>query len=209
MSDSARLLGIVGSPRRGGNTDRLMDGILHAASDRGASTAKLLLSDFDIRPCRGCLSCYPGGRERCAVHDDDVSEIFRRMSAADVWILGTPVYCYGPVGSVKVFLDRWISMLPAVRQETRGAALIPLHASAAGAAVTLDMLTTLFRGFGILYAGELICPGLLHREDLDRHPEYMGLAAEFGVSLASTLPSPPSQRTPVNGTTSPGRAMPS
>lgn len=183
-SSSMRLLGIVGSPRRDGNTQRLVAGALTSAEKAGASVELVFLSDYEIHPCQGCLRCYPKGRRQCTIHDDDMADLVGRMQESDVWILGTPVYCYGPTGQFKIFLDRWISLLPEVVEGTRAAVVVPLHDdAAAGADLTLSILKTMLRGMSIPCIGELVAPGLLHREDLDRHPEYLERAASLGKKL--------------------------
>lgn len=189
MNDKPKdyVLGIVGSPRRDGNTDRLVDSVLRGAAMVGWPVEKVRLSEFDVRPCEGCLACYPGGLTRCAIHDDDMQRIVDRMERARLWILGTPVYCYGPVGQLKVFIDRWICLLPRVYSGTRAATVIPLHAAASGADPTLALLETLFRGFGLEHLGSLVCPDLLHVEDLDRHTEYVYQAVAFGRRLGERL----------------------
>jgi multimeric flavodoxin WrbA len=46
------ILGVVGSPRRGGNTETILDEVLRGAREAGASTEKVVLDEADIRPCR-------------------------------------------------------------------------------------------------------------------------------------------------------------
>ena len=60
-TDRKRVLGIVGSPRRGGNTDILVDEVLAGAEEVGALTGKVILSDLEIAPCRAC-------DEKCPYH---------------------------------------------------------------------------------------------------------------------------------------------
>ena len=185
MPQTRTILGLVGSPRCGGNTDRLVTRLLQSAECTGASIKLLRVPDYKILPCQGCLTCYPGGLPTCAVLEDQMPELVNEMKLADTWILGTPVYCYGPTGPFKTFMDRWIALLPEVYESTRAAVVIPLHMPAAGADPTLAMIKTTLRSFGIAYAGGLICPDLLHCSDLDRHPEYLDQAAALGASLSA------------------------
>ena len=197
MSQTRTILGLIGSPRRGGNTDRIVARLLQSAESAGASTELLRISEYEILPCQGCLACYPGGLPVCAVLKDQMPELVDAMKRADTWVLGTPVYCYGPTGPFKTFMDRWIALLPEVYTSTRAATVIPLHVSAAGAEPTLAMIKTTLRSFGIDYAGDLVCPDLLHASDLNRHPEYLDQAAALGAQLATGDPSAhePTERT--------------
>ena len=99
-----RVLGIVGSPRRGGNTEILVDEILVGAAEAGADTEKIILNELNILPCQACDGCKDGGE---CVQEDDMSELLKQMERCQIWILGTPVYWWGPSAQLKAFIDRW------------------------------------------------------------------------------------------------------
>jgi multimeric flavodoxin WrbA len=103
-----RVLGIMGSPRRNGNTDTLVDEVLRGAEEAGAIVDKVTLVDLDLHGCLGCDSCRPGGTHsgEC-VQQDDMPALLKRMAESDIWVLGTPVYWWGPSAQFKTFLDRW------------------------------------------------------------------------------------------------------
>jgi len=100
------VIAFVGSPRSGGNTDILVDEILSGAREAGATTTKVMLNDLTINPCKACYSCRPGGV--CA-QDDDMTGLYEKMREADVWVIGTPVYWWGPSAQLKAFVDRWFA----------------------------------------------------------------------------------------------------
>jgi multimeric flavodoxin WrbA len=102
--DVLRVLGIVGSPRRGGNTDVLVTEVLAGAAAAGAEVEKVVLTDLKIAPCSACDACRGAGQ---CVMEDDMSDLVGRMARSDVWVLGTPVYWWGPTAQFKAFLDRW------------------------------------------------------------------------------------------------------
>ena len=83
------VLGIVGSPRRQGNTEILVDEVLAGAAENAALTHKVILSELDIAPCKACEVCTRTGK---CVHQDDMSDLLTQMFESDVWVLGTPVY---------------------------------------------------------------------------------------------------------------------
>ena len=99
-----RVLAIVGSPRRQGNTETLVDAVLAGAQEAGASVEKVLLRDLDIRPCLACDACQRTG---ACVQEDDMAALLAKMQTSKVWVLGTPVYWWGPTAQFKAFLDRW------------------------------------------------------------------------------------------------------
>lgn len=102
--DRMRVLGIVASPRRGGNTEVLVDEVLRGASSAGASVYKMCVDELEIAPCDACESCAVDGQ---CLHEDDMNEVLAQMDSSQVWVLGTPVYWWGPSAQFKLFLDRW------------------------------------------------------------------------------------------------------
>ncbi len=99
-----QVLGIVGSPRHDGNTEILVDEVLRGAQEAGASVQKVFLSDLDITPCNACDGCVDTGE---CITDDAMEDLFPRMWQSQVWVLGTPVYWWGPSAQFKTFVDRW------------------------------------------------------------------------------------------------------
>ena len=57
-----RVIGFVGSPRKHGNTDILVDEILAGAKEAGATVEKVMLDELEIGPCKACYACRPGGQ---------------------------------------------------------------------------------------------------------------------------------------------------
>lgn len=98
-----KILGIVGSPRKGGNTEIMMLEALDAARQSGAETEIVTISDKQIAGCDGCEVCYKTGI--CKIKDDMVP-VYAQIKAADAIIFGTPVY-YGDFPSqAKAVIDR-------------------------------------------------------------------------------------------------------
>lgn len=98
-----KVIGIVGSPQRGGNTEFLVKEALKAAAEEGAETELIMLLDKEIRPCDGCETCGQTGE--CHIKDD-LKPIFEKMLNADGIILGSPVYVGSATSQVKALIDR-------------------------------------------------------------------------------------------------------
>jgi NAD(P)H-dependent FMN reductase len=118
-----RALGIVGSPRHGGNTEILVDEVLRGAKEAGAQVDRITLSELDIAPCRACDRCLSTGE--CAQRDD-WSTLLEQMKRSQIWVLGTPVYWSGPTAQFKAFLDRWHSARRIEFEEQRAILVIPM-----------------------------------------------------------------------------------
>ena len=102
-----KVLALIGSPRKVGNTDIMADQLLAAAKEQGAHTSKIYLDDCSVRPI-GEVGDNSRHREDPR-SDDDFPALLERFLAADVVIWATPVYWQGPSAQMKCFLDRMSS----------------------------------------------------------------------------------------------------
>ena len=89
-----KILALMGSPRKQGNTDLLINEILAGAENAGHQHEKLDLYDHEISPCTDCRDCKIGA---CSI-DDDMLDLYPKIESANVIIFGTPLYWYGPSG---------------------------------------------------------------------------------------------------------------
>lgn len=105
-----KVLGVVGSPRKDGNTDILVERVLLGAKEKGNTTNKIFLNDLDIKPCQACMSCKKTGK--CAI-DDDMQNVYTQVLDSDCLVLGTPIYWLGATAQMKTFIDRWYALLDA------------------------------------------------------------------------------------------------
>lgn len=104
MSQPVKILGIVGSDRRMGNTELLVKEALHSGKVNGATVELLRLTDFQFRPCKGCLQCLFASKE-CSIEDDALL-FFTILSEFDGIIVGAPTYVMFPPGLIKTIIDR-------------------------------------------------------------------------------------------------------
>lgn len=98
-----KIVAIIGSPRKNGNTDTLVDSVLQGAIENGAETEKIYLSDLNFKGCIGCEGCKKTGK--CVVKDD-MQMVYEKMNEADGIVLGSPTYFYNVTGLTKMFIDR-------------------------------------------------------------------------------------------------------
>jgi len=96
---------LIGSPRKGGNTDCLADAFLEGAAEAGAETEKIYLDDYNIRPIGEVGDDFKTRVDLRA--DDDWRRVMQRVLEADVLALGAPVYWQGVPAQMKCFVDRW------------------------------------------------------------------------------------------------------
>jgi len=100
-----KVLGICGSERKDGNTEKTLRFVLDRLSKEGAETELVTLYDKKIVGCIGCCTCRIGPAE-CATKNDDFMPIFEKMLEADGIILGAPVYFGTAPAKFKGLLER-------------------------------------------------------------------------------------------------------
>jgi len=178
-----RVLGLIGSPRKGGNTDILVDTILDEAARSGHDTTKHYLHDYDIGPCIDCRRCKQGDL-RCVL-DDGMREFYSILDSSDVIVFGTPIYWFGPTGTMKQFIDRLRPYYASRRLEGKKAILVsPANDGPKEADLLVGMLSRSFRHLGILFIGSVL--GTAYdsgdiRNDVTAMEEAAGLGRSLGM----------------------------
>ena len=117
-----------------------------------------------------------------------MSHILTRMDSADIWVLGTPIYFWGPSGWFKSFVDRWHGGKYAVDFKTKIAALvIPFESKKkATARFATGMLQETLEYLGTTVIKIILAPGVLARGDVRSHTEVMLEAHHTGQNAVKT-----------------------
>jgi multimeric flavodoxin WrbA len=98
-----KVLGVYGSPRKGGNTDQLLDKALEGARALGAVTSVVYARDLKMCGCIECGGCDDTGQ--CVVQDD-MQSVYPLLEEADMVFLASPIFFYGLTAQVKALVDR-------------------------------------------------------------------------------------------------------
>ena len=104
-----KIVAILGSPRKDGNTTILAREVLKAAKDAGAETVEYVLNELDFRGCQACDRCKTE-REDCG-QTDDLTPVLKAVEEADAVVLASPIYFSDVSGQLKLFVDRTYSFL--------------------------------------------------------------------------------------------------
>lgn len=99
----SKIVAFVGSPRKNGNVDTIINKILEGADSSNSTINKFYLNDMNIKGCQGCLYCR--NVHDCAVKDD-MQSIYNEIKDADYVIIGSPVYICQVSAQTKLMLDR-------------------------------------------------------------------------------------------------------
>lgn len=184
-------LGIMGSPRKGGNTDILLDHSLKGAKDAGAKVEKIYLVDLKILPCLEIYACLKGGE--CAIKDD-MRELYKKLIQCNRLIIGAPIFFYGVSATTKAFIDRcqalWVRKnilkIPFPCAGDRKGAFISVGATRGKRLFegSVLMMKYFFEAIDMSYAGELLVRGIDKKGEILEHRDELDKAYELGRSLA-------------------------
>jgi multimeric flavodoxin WrbA len=193
-----KLLGIYGSPRKGGNSDLLLDEALRGAEISGAEISSIRVCDLNISGCIECGSCDKTGE--CVI-GDDMQVIYPRLLEADAIILASPIFFYGVPSQAKALIDRcqamWCKRMlekePARRRTYNGGRgyLIAVGATKGGNLFEGVQLTAryYYDALDMSYEGGTLIKQVEGKGDILKHPEAMQEAFELGrkAALAESL----------------------
>ena len=176
-----RITVLIGSPRKGGNTETLADALIAGAEAAGAQVTRYSLRGKKIAPCVNCDYCQT--HDRCAVADD-MTEVYELLLRTDALVFATPVYFYNMSAQLKALIDR---LYNPVREKlpVRYTALLSVCADDSPRA--FDPLRATFAAIeGYLNwkrAGEVTVPGLEKKGDIAGN-EALSRARALGEKLA-------------------------
>lgn len=174
-----KVLGIVCSPRKRGNTEILVQEALAGAKDTGAEIELLTVRDKNIKPCNGCLLCKKTGV--CPINDD-MQLIYEKMLNVDGIILGTPVYFWSMSGQAKILIDRTVAIrYPYLKLRNKVAGAIAV-ATRAGAINTLNVLQRYF-ALNHMFSAELVDGLATERGAITKDRRAMKSSYEMGRQI--------------------------
>ena len=104
-----KVLILLGSPRKKGNSAVLAAQIAGGARKAGAKVETLFLHGMNIAPCRACYACQKKNSKGCSI-DDAMQEIYPKLLAAEAWVIATPVYLFTMSAQTKLFMDRCFAL---------------------------------------------------------------------------------------------------
>jgi multimeric flavodoxin WrbA len=179
-----KVVGIVGSPRKKGNTEFLVGHALKSIAEEGLETELIPLAGLDIRPCTACMACQK--EERCSI-DDDLFPIYLKMKAADGIIIASPVYYGSATALVKGLMERtgFISRHNGEVFSHKVGGPIAV-ARRAGQNFTLAQLTFWFQILGFFTPGSTYWNMAVgrEREEVERDEEGLRIVWTFGKNMA-------------------------
>ena len=193
-----KVLGISGSPRKGGNSEILLDKALEGARSRGVNTEKIVLNELKFASCQECGGCDKTGR--CVI-DDDMCTIYKKLEEAETIILASPIFFGSLPAQVKAMIDRyqcrWIAKYvlgqkDVNRRTPRGCT----SGSKRGCLILVSgsnrdrffknaesIVKNFFAVLGVEFKESLYYPNVDKKAKILEHPDYLKRAFELGKNL--------------------------
>lgn len=194
MSERPLLIAIAGSPRKGGNTDLLLEAAVQGAVAEGAEVAWVRPAEMAFQACLHCGGCVETG---VCVLRDDMTPVYDLLARMDGMIFASPVYFASITAQAKALVDRaqalWVRKY-LLKQPLfpEGPARPVLFLSALGGDArghiegTRRVIKTFLDTFDGTYE-ELIFPLVEHAGEIADHWTALPQAHAAGAELAARL----------------------
>jgi hypothetical protein len=187
-----KVLAFAGSPRRGGNSEKLLDSALAgvAAAAPGAAITKIVLNELKFAPCQNCGFCSATGY--CQFAGDDMKGIYEALDASDRFVIASPIYFASVSAQIKMMIDRCQAIW------ARKYLLKRPHANPDRKALFLccggfkhdrfyqcarQVIVAWSVVLDIRLTGELFYPSIDARGDIEKHPTALADALAAGREL--------------------------
>jgi multimeric flavodoxin WrbA len=182
-----KVIAIIGSPRKSGNTEMLASHSLKALAEEGIEVEIISLAGKEINFCNACMAC--SNQEECSIQDD-FQEIYEKMKLADGIILASPVYYGSCTALIKAFIERagYVARFnpQTLRGKVGGALAV---ARRAGHNFTIAQLDLWFNIVGMIVPGSTYWNIAFGREkgEVSKDEEGLKTAWNFGKNMAFVL----------------------
>lgn len=177
----SKIVILVGSVRKGGNTDLLAEAFAEGAKQK--HTVEIIsVADYKVNPCIGCNTCFTREGNKC-FQNDDMAAIYEKLKSADVVAVASPVYFYGVSAQLKAIIDR---LHTPMRNEFKIKKLALLLVGAATLPELFDSIKMQYQlvlnFFHLDDAGTVLVPGVREKGDI-RETDALKKAYEVGLSV--------------------------
>ena len=175
------ILILSGSPRRGGNTELLVEAFVKGASQKHHVDV-VSVHDYKVNPCMGCNACFKNESNSC-VQKDDMPLIYEKMAVADMLVIASPVYFYGLSAQLKAVIDRFHNPIRDTYHIKKTALLL---VGAASLPELFDGILAQYRlclnFFKLEDAGRVLVRGVKDKGDI-QNTEAIQKANELGLNI--------------------------
>lgn len=172
---------LQGSPNRRGSTALMAEAFARGAQEAGHETQIFHISEENIHPCNGCVSC---GYEGPCVQKDGMEKIRPAILDADMIVFATPLYYFSMTSQLKMVIDRFCSFNSSLNRKHMKSVLLAVAWNTADWTFEpLDLYyRTMVRYLNFDDKGEILGYGC-GTPSMTRHSGYLEKARSLGASL--------------------------
>lgn len=195
----AKILGISGSPRKGGNSDILLKNILLGAQRHGISVELVRLCEYEFQSCIGCEKCRKSNR--CEGLNDGMQLLYPKILEATGIVLISPTHNYNVTAWMKAFIDRlycfygytndrprnWWSILAGQGRKAVLGVIGEQVDPDEAIGLTMTAMRLPLEALGYEVIGELQVVGLFDKGIVRNKPDYLQKAEQLGYRLAQQI----------------------
>ncbi len=188
-----KVLAIYGSPRKDGNTSRLLQELVKGVKERGADTTEIAVCDLTIQPCVADYSCGKTGK--CFIKDD-MENIYHHFIEHDCIVIAAPIFFYNVNAQTKTLIDRsqalwarkYILKQPLTTDGKKKKGIFISVGATKGSKLfdgTLLTMKYFFDAVGAEFSKSLLYKNIDAAGDILKHPTALQEAYELGQSLVT------------------------
>ena len=194
----SKVLGIGGSPRKGGNSDVLLQYIIKGVTEAKMDAVSLHLRDFHYQGCIGCEMCRKD--KICTRLNDGMSLIYPEIVQSRGLVLVCPTHNYNVTAWMKAFIDRlycfydfdnnrprgWSSRLAGQGRKAVLAAICEQE-NTVDMGFTLDAMRLPLKALGFDIIGELPVFRIFDKAKVKQEKLILDKAIKLGSDLAKSI----------------------
>lgn len=189
-----KAVAILGSPRKWGNAELLLEEFLKEFKGKGLKVKKIAISELKIIPCTNCGSCLKTGK--CVIKDD-MDMVYKGLKEADYLVIASPIYFTNLPGQLKVLVDRCQPFWPRTfvlkkplksKHKRRGVFLTVCgFPKPSMFNCSLNLVKILFKVLNVEFYGKVLVPGVDKKGDILKNKEALSKARMLAKRLTKEM----------------------
>ncbi|TAL37233.1 MAG: flavodoxin family protein [Spirochaetes bacterium] len=186
--EQKKILMLLGSPRKNGNSTALAARLAQGAESAGAVVDSLYIHGMDIKPCQACWKCQSPDSKGCVIKDD-MQQVFPKLIEADAWVIATPVHWFNMSAQTKLWMDRCFALARYGKHPfKKNAGIVITYGDSdpfkSGAVNAIRCFQDSFNYTGTTIAG-VVYGSAMNPGDIEANTGVMEEAEKLGMKLAA------------------------
>ncbi len=183
-----KVLGLLASPYKDGNSALMLKSALEACKKNGAEVETIYLADHNIPPCKGCLECRE--QQSFCVYSEEVNHILYKIKGCDALIMSTPVWWFCFTSYLKLLVDHFVAFFKKdYSSHIQGKKIAVLTVGGGGEDTgtkeTIMVLKKIAKFLELKWVDELRVVNVYKHGEIEEHPTALEQASKIGHKISS------------------------